>query len=104
KHVASRWLMAPRRGAGVIGGVWRGAGICLLVPLLLSRESKSGQTERPSLPREIPRRRCRRRALKISSARLRVGGEHAERALEFYEPVGAVRRIREARSLLAKRA
>jgi len=42
--------------------------------------------------------------LKISSARLRVGGEHAERALEFYEPVGAVRRIREARSLLAKRA
>jgi hypothetical protein len=37
-------------------------------------------------------------------ARLRVGGEHAERALEFYEPVGAVRRIREARSLLAKRA
>ena len=37
-------------------------------------------------------------------ARLRAGGEHVQRALEFYEPVRAVRRIREAKSLLAESA
>ena len=37
-------------------------------------------------------------------ARLRAGGEHVARALEFYESVGAVRRIREARNLLAESA
>jgi class 3 adenylate cyclase/tetratricopeptide (TPR) repeat protein len=37
-------------------------------------------------------------------ARLRAGGEHARRALEFYESVGAVRRIREAQAALAKSA
>jgi tetratricopeptide (TPR) repeat protein len=37
-------------------------------------------------------------------ARLRAGGEHVARALEFYGSVGAVRRIREAKTLLAESA
>ena len=36
-----------------------------------------------------------------AEARLRAGGEHVERALEFYRSVGATRYIREAEALLA---